>query len=115
MKTYRISAFTRPHFTYNTYPTWWRRLFNKPIIKTVSYFHNITLVVESDVPLNKIKYKDGNVIGPCFEDVSTKPYTTTPGSQVNADVTGDNHAKFSLVEPGGTNLLIDTASTFPNL
>ena len=115
MKTYRISGFIHPHFTYNTYPTWWRRLFNKPIVKTVSYYHNITLVVESDVPLNKIKYKDGNVIGPFFEEILTTSYIATSGSQVNADVTGDNHAKFSLVEPGGTNLLINTESTFPNL
>lgn len=102
MKKYRISGLIEPRFTYNTYPTWWRRLFNKPIVKTTAYYHKITLVFETDVPLNHIKYKDGNVIGPFFEDVTTTSYITPSTGVV-------------LVEPGGTNLLINTASTLPNL
>jgi hypothetical protein len=102
MKKYSISAHTEPHFTYNTYPTWWRRLFNRPVVKTISYYHRIRLVVESDVPLNNLKYVDGNVIGPFFEDISPSDYIKTQGREG------------FVVEPGATNLLINTASTFPN-
>jgi hypothetical protein len=114
MKKYRISAHTEPYFTYNTYPTWWRRLFNRPVVKTISYYHRINLVVESDVPLNTLKYIDGNVIGPFFEDITAASYVTTQAKfkSIGVDLT-EKATKLYHVEPGATNLLINTASTFP--
>lgn len=113
MKKYSISGYTTPHYTYNTYPTWWRRVFNRPVVKTISYYQSIRLVVESDVPLNNLKYVDGNVLGPCFEDVSTTPYIVTSQAtfkSVHADLTEDNVPKFSAIEAGRTNLLLETAT-----
>jgi len=115
MKKYRISGHTEPFFTYNTYPTWWRRLFNRPIVKTISYYYQVNLIVESDVPLNNLKYTDGNVFGAMFEDISPTDYIKTEGGRYKpfgVDLT-EKANKLYHVEPGVTNLLTNTSPTFP--
>ena len=111
MNTYTISGWTRPSFTYMTYPTWWRRLFNRPVMATYSYYHRVYLVVESDVPLNNLRHAGGNLDGPQIEAApQSTPYIRTEAatvSSVHTDLTEDEPKQYA-VEVARTNLLTNT-------
>jgi hypothetical protein len=108
---YIISGMIKVFHTETTYPTFWSRLFNRPVPRQIERWERATLIVKTTKPIfNEVELLEGgNMVLPQIEQISGKQYEngyTTTTSPIPT-------SRYSA-EEGITNLLLNTQKTHPN-